>query len=389
MSASRPVVAIFRDLLWNANEPFILNQSGGLQRFQARYFGVGHVTGLVSPPETFFLNRGGHLGRFYDRALKRYGFSPPMIRAMRAAKAEILHAYTGVDGAVAMPLAKRLRIPLVVTFTGFDVNATEAELRRSSLRCQTFVRNRDALGREAELIIAVSDFLRQRLLARGYPDERTVVHYTGVDTEIFRADERVKREPVVLFVGRFIPVKGVTHLIAALRDLRRRVPEARLVLAGDGPQRRALEQQASDMGVPAEFLGAIPTMEVRRWMNRARVLAVPSVRAPSGETEALSMVILEAQAMALPVAAFDSGGIHEAMGENGLLAPEADVRQLAADIEALLTRDDLWHRISAAGRRAVCERFNLARQTAILEDLYDQVLARHRRRAFEGPLPYA
>jgi len=127
-------------------------------------------------------------------------------------------------------------------------------------------------------------------------------------------------------------------------------------------------------------------MEVRRWMNRARVLAVPSVRAPSGETEALSMVLLEAQAMALPVAAFDSGGIREAMGENGLLAPEADVGQLGADIEALLTRDPLWHRISAAGRRAVIERFNLVRQTAILEDLYDRVLARRQRQATEAPI---
>jgi glycosyltransferase involved in cell wall biosynthesis len=378
MNSSLPTVAVFRDLLWHANEPFILNQSSGLRRFQARYFGVGRVTGLASPPQTFFLNRGGYLGRFYDRALKRYGFGPSMVRAMRAAKAAILHAYTGVDGAVAMPLARQLRIPLVVTFTGFDVNATEAELLRSSLRCQTFLRKRDALGREAGLIITVSDFLRQKLLARGYPEERTIVHYTGVDTEVFRADDRMEREPVVLFVGRLIPVKGVTHLISALRDVRRRVPDVRLVLAGDGPQRRALEQQARGMEVPAEFLGSIPAIEVRRWMNRARVLAAPSVRAPSGETEALSMVVLEAQAMALPVAAFDSGGIREAVGENGLLAPEADVSQLGANIEALLTRDELWHTISVAGRHAVNERFNLTRQTAILEDLYDQVLARHR-----------
>jgi glycosyltransferase involved in cell wall biosynthesis len=148
------------------------------------------------------------------------------------------------------------------------------------------------------------------------------------------------------------------------------------VIAGEGRLRPALEQQARDMDVPAEFLGSISPAEVRRWMNQARVLAVPSVRAPSGETESLPIVALEAQAMALPVVAFDSGGIREGIGENGLLAPEADEGKLAANIAALLTQSDLWHRISAAGRRTVHKRFNLDRQTAILEDLYDQILAR-------------
>jgi glycosyltransferase involved in cell wall biosynthesis len=110
-------------------------------------------------------------------------------------------------------------------------------------------------------------------------------------------------------------------------------------------------------------------------MNRARVLCVPSVKASNGMEDSLPLVVLEAQAMGLPVVAFDSGGLSEETiaGETALLAPERDVPALAHHLETVFTDHALWDRLHASGPTFVRERFNLRRQTAELETLYDRV----------------
>ncbi len=111
-------------------------------------------------------------------------------------------------------------------------------------------------------------------------------------------------------------------------------------------------------------------------MNRARVFCVPSVTVDSGASEGFGMVFAEAQAMGLPVASFETGGIPEAVvhGETGLLARERDTAGLAQNIIALLSDRAMWERFSDAGRRRARELFDIRRQTAALEDIYRAVL---------------
>jgi colanic acid/amylovoran biosynthesis glycosyltransferase len=378
-AADRPLVAVYREMLLNYNEPFVRAQGEALCRYRSHYVGLRRVAGLELPEErTLVLNHGTRIGDAREAVFKLFGVSPTFVRAVRALRPALLHAHTGVSGAHALPLSRRLGVPLVVTFHGYEATAADEELHRWRFRGRVFLRRRDAMKREGRLFIAVSEFIRGRMLERGWPEDRVVVHYIGVDATMFRADPVVAREPVVLFVGRLIRTKGVPHLIAAMRQVQARVPDAELVIAGDGPRRAALEREAREAGVRARFLGAIPGEDVRRWMNRAHVFCAPSVTAPDGTVEALGLVALEAQAMGLPVAGFRSGGIPEAVadGQTGLLVPEGDSAALAARIEALFTDAVLWNRLSAAGARRVRERFDLERQTAALEDLYDHARGR-------------
>lgn len=371
----RPLVAIYRDWLFKATEPYIPAQADALRRYQSQYLCMSHTHALKIPRErAVVLNNGGWGGRAREVAFKLSGRSPRLARTLRALRPVLLHAHMGQDGAVALPLARQLRIPLVVTFHGHDAMATDEALRRDQLRCRVFLRRREALKREGKLFIAVSEFTRGRLIERGWPEDKIVVHYIGVDTEIFLADPAVPREPVVFFAGRLIEFKGATHLIAAMREVRARVPEAELVIAGTGELRPHLEQQARESSVRARFLGRLTHEEVRGWMNRARVFCVPSMTAATGQTEAFGLVFAEAQAMGLPVVSFATGGIAEAVahGETGLLAREGEREALAAHIETLLTDKSLWEQMSAAGMRRVRERFDLRRQAAALEDLYDR-----------------
>jgi colanic acid/amylovoran biosynthesis glycosyltransferase len=107
---------------------------------------------------------------------------------------------------------------------------------------------------------------------------------------------------------------------------------------------------------------------------------VPSIVADSGDAEWFGMVFAESQAMGLPVAGFASGGVPEAVshGKTGLLASERDSKGLAQNIFALLTDGSMWQRFSDAARARVRELFDLDKQTAKLEAMYQQVLEQQR-----------
>jgi glycosyltransferase involved in cell wall biosynthesis len=111
-------------------------------------------------------------------------------------------------------------------------------------------------------------------------------------------------------------------------------------------------------------------------MHRATLLAVPSVTAANGDSEGLPTVLIEAQAMGLPVVASIHAGIPEAVmhGETGFLAPERDWQQLAQQISTLFVDRDLWQRFSFDGQARVRQKFDIYQQSRGLEDLYQTVV---------------
>src|SRR5215212_9632579 len=116
-SDDRPVVAIYRDRLFLATETYIPTQADALRRYRGHYVCMRRVGRREVPRDRMFvLNRGNVLERAGEVAFKMFGVSPPLERALREMRATVLHAHLGSDGAVALPLARRLRIPLVVTF---------------------------------------------------------------------------------------------------------------------------------------------------------------------------------------------------------------------------------------------------------------------------------
>jgi glycosyltransferase involved in cell wall biosynthesis len=152
----------------------------------------------------------------------------------------------------------------------------------------------------------------------------------------------------------------------------------RLVIIGDGPLRRELEQLALSLRLPAEFLGVQGSDAVRRWMQRARVLCNPSVKAGNGDTEGLGMVFAEAQATGLPVVSTQHGGIPEVIrdGETGLLARERSVEELASHLERMFADRAFWDACSERAKRWIREQFDIRRCTAGLEEVYDEAVAR-------------
>jgi glycosyltransferase involved in cell wall biosynthesis len=235
------------------------------------------------------------------------------------------------------------------------------------------------LWERASLFLCVSDFIRRKAIATGFPEKKLRLHYTGIDLDRFAPSQSAPERDrnVVLYVGRLVKYKGADQLVRAMQIVRETNRNARLVVIGDGEYRAHVESLAGELAVPTEFLGEQPSAAVRSWLERAGVFCAPSVTLEDGMSEAFGNVFTEAQAMGLPVVSYRHGGITETMldGETGLLADEYDYRTLAAHLLRYLSNDEAWQRSHELGMKWVRENFDVRVQTAKLEEIYEEVIA--------------
>jgi len=362
----KPTIIVYRDELLRVSETFIRAQAESLGRFRPYFVGLRHRAGLSLPEKRVHIISGpGLVGKFQRARFKLLGPSLTLQRSLARKQPVLIHAHFGPDACNAMALADALNVPLIVSLHGYDI--TRSDDRHSRL----YLRRRDRLMNKAARFICVSNFIREQALAKGFPESKTIVHYTGIDTEFFRPNPLTPRSPVVLFVGRLVQEKGCAYLIQAMGRVQKFVPEARLVIIGDGPLREGLRQQAAGAVKNCHFLGAQSAEIVRDWMNRSTVFCTPSV------TEGFGMVFAEAQAMGLPIVGFESGGVPEAVanGETGFLVTNRDWQELASKLVLLLKVPELWARFSRTGQLRVRRLFDIHKQAVALEEIYESVMA--------------
>lgn len=386
---STPII-IYRDELLPYSETFIPAQVEHYSTYRGVYVGTSRTTqaALIPVEKSIVLSDFVSSPAAWKTAFKLAGvIYPGWFNALRALSPRLIHAHFGLDGVFALPLAQRLQIPLIVTFHGYfataDIqlspNLTFASnffKQRGKFFRELYVRRRDRLFQNAHCGIAVSDFIRSQLIAKGYPSDKIQVHYIGIDVDQFVPNFKGEREPVVLFVGRLVEKKGCQYLIRAMSQVQAAMPEVELVVIGNGALKSTLEELAKNTLKRYRFLGAQPSTVVREWMNRASVLCAPSVTTAIGESEGLPIVVLEAMAMQLPVVSSFHAGIPEAIAhaETGFLAAEKDWQSLAQNILILLQNRELQNQFAIAARNRVEQQFNLKHNTAKLEAYYSEIL---------------
>jgi len=359
---------VYRDRIVPRSEAhFLRRQYVGFRRLAPIWIGCRTDAGLADlGVEAIMLGRRGAAGALDRLAFKQFGRIPPA-PDLAALQPRLIHAHFGRGGALALPIARALGLPLVVTFHGGD--ATKDGPYRSRLFPTIFQRRCAALQREAALIVCVSEHIRAELLARNFPAAKLKVIRYGVEPEADGEMQQLADRPYLLFVGRFVEKKGVAHLLEAMRALESESAAVDLILIGDGPIAEALKRQASGLK-HARFLGWLPNDEVRRFMRGALALCVPSVAARSGDAEGLPNVVLEAMACAAPVIGSQAGGIAEAVehGRTGFVVPQADPQAIAEPVRWLLRDPALRGRMGHAARDAATARFSAIAQSRLLED---------------------
>ncbi|MEO1165317.1 MAG: glycosyltransferase family 4 protein [Chloroflexota bacterium] len=290
------------------------------------------------------------LGRYYLA-------SRPM-----TAKADLIYAHT-----IDLPVAWR-DVPRVIKIVGDQ--AWERCIRRGWIAPTTDIdsfqhetmgflverqkQSRSAQVRDFDAVIVPSEYLKQMVVGWGVDAERVHVVYNAMPpaTESMPQDKRQIRaqlgwdeRPVIFTAARLTPWKGIDHLITAVH----RVPDVRLVVAGDGQDMPRLRSLARSLGERVQLLGRISREDVYRYMKAADFFALYS------GYEGLPHTVLEALRVGTPIIASNKGGNPEVVqdGINGMLVPYVDVDALAQQIERALSQ----HADLAANTDVGMERF--------------------------------
>ena len=198
-------------------------------------------------------------------------------------------------------------------------------------------------------VVAISESTRADLVARGIGRARVSVVHCGLDHATYRLDPAVAKstQPTVVFVGRLRRYKGVDWVMRAFPAVRARLPEARLLVIGDGPFEAPLRRAAQKLGVAAavDFLGFLPSAEKVRRLQEAWVVVQPSPK------EGWGLTVIEAGACGTAVVAADSPGLRDSVrkDETGLLVPYGDDVALARALTRVLEDRPLRERLAAAG----------------------------------------
>jgi glycosyltransferase involved in cell wall biosynthesis/protein-tyrosine-phosphatase len=236
--------------------------------------------------------------------------------------------------------------------------------------------DRFALRRWASVIVAVSKNLADSLRGAGFwPGMVTAIHNGAAPIPPIAPDDRaaLRRELnlppdalVIGTVGRLVPVKGHVDLIRAVALAQPRMPQARLVIAGDGPLLGDLWAMAGRLGIDKHCVFAGHRADVHRVLAAMDVFALPSL------SEGIPMALLEAMSLGVPVVATRVGGIPEVVRDRvtGLLVPPGDDRALAEACLELARYPDWAAEIGAAGQVFVTEEYTQERAGRALADTY-------------------
>lgn len=308
-----------------------------------------------------------------DMRLARQGWAPlaaPL--ALGGTSVDVVHGHCGEDvavGPLARLAARRHRCPVVITVhASVRHNMRVASARTAWLRLAGGLAERRTLA-AADMVIALTPAAADRMASEGIPEGRIRVIPPGYDPDLFAADGPDPfpdlGRPRVGYIGRIAPQKDLGTLINAFGRV---TAPTCLLIVGDGPGRRAAEQQARPLAGRARFTGFVSHARVPAVLRHIDLLVLAT------RYEELPSVLIEAMAARLPVIASRVGGIPILVDHdvNGLLVPPGDAAALAAAITRILTEPGTAARLGAAAWQTA-QRYTwpaLARQVA---EVYLQV----------------
>jgi glycosyltransferase involved in cell wall biosynthesis len=291
-----------------------------------------------------------------------------VVRELRARRSDLVHVQcVSSNASYALSSSRALSLPLVVTMQGeLTMDASQVYQHSAYLR-RLWRRSLDA----ASAITGCSQYVLDEA-EEAYGSSfggRARVIYNGIRIEEYQDGGGIAGPPYLLGIGRMVREKGFDVLIDAFRELAAMWPDLRLVLAGDGPARPALEAQAAAAKIEdrIDFVGRVAHQHAVDLFRDAAVFVLPSRHEPQG------IVVLEAMAARTPVIAAAVGGVPEIVrdGTNGLLFPGGDAEALAEAVSRALSDTGLNGRITAAGR-LTAEGHDWAQTTEAYLEVYSE-----------------
>lgn len=379
-----PKVVHYVDVYLPQTETWIYAQIRHLRRYRPIIYTKRTMNLDQFPAENLraMRERLGRTRLFLDRAWhKVFHYYPTLGRWLRRDRPALVHAHFGPAGYSFLRFRRKLGIPLVSSFYGYDLSMLPRQ--RPEWR-----RRYRELFQGGDLFLVEGPHMKQVLVDLGCPAEKVVVNHLGVDLEKI---EFVPRLPPpdgvvrVLVSGSFREKKGIPYAVEAFGRVAQAHPEIELHMtiigdSGGAPREEAEKQRI--LGAIARYglesrvrlLGYQPYRVLLEEARQHHIFMSPSVHAADGDTEGGAPVtIIEMSAAGMPILSTTHCDIPEVVldGESGFLVPERDVEALAERLEFLLLHPELWPEMGRRGREHVEKEYDVVKQVEKLEGLYD------------------
>ncbi|PZR73258.1 MAG: colanic acid biosynthesis glycosyltransferase WcaL [Chthoniobacterales bacterium] len=348
--------------------PFVIAQ----KREEAERFPFDRIA-VVGKPAMHFLRR------FWFKQVRDtpWQISPGEVKKLTGildkARAELLHIYFGHIAVHLQPLIRSWPRPTVVSFHGADVMV---DLEKPAYRAAT-----QQMLDAVRLVLVRSESLGRALVAVGCPPEKIRIQRTGIPVEDIPFRPRVWPTDgswKFLQASRLIEKKGLQVSLRAFAKFAAKYPAATFTIAGEGPLRNALGEEAAQLGLADKVLfpGFVSQGQLRELFYRSHLFLHPSETGRDGNQEGVPNSMLEAMASGLPVFATEHGGIPEAIenGKSGVLVREGDVAALARALIEMAANPEALSTIARHGAESVRRQFEQSGQTKMLEDYYFEAI---------------
>jgi len=333
---------------------------------------IGHRAALVAHPDGELFRRaaeGLDLVPLAPRSEVDLSAAWRLSRLVRRLRPDLVHAHD--PHGVAMAALALSMIPGGPTPAFVVSRRVDFHLKANSLSRWKH--------RQVDCFVAASEAIRQLLRTDGVPDERTVTVHEGIDVDHVRLAPAVNvhealwlphHAPLIVNVAALVPHKGQRYLIEAAPLVLRQVPDARIVIFGEGELRAHLEHLVRELRLEKHVLLPGFRADILGCIKGADLFVLCSV------TEGLGTSLLDAMACRKAVVATRAGGIPEVVDDphTGLLVPPRDAAALAQAIVDLLRDDGRRQRMGEAGFARVGSRFTVERMVAETATLYERIV---------------
>lgn len=287
-----------------------------------------------------------------------------LARSFREQKIQLVLAEYGPVGATVLPVCKRLSLPLITHFHGYDASLNEVLQQYADSYRQMF--------EYASYIVVVSRAMERRLLELGCPAEKLVLNTCGPN-EAFYACTPAGNSKHFIGIGRFVDKKAPYYTLLAFHQLLQQHPDARLVLGGDGILLNTCKNLVRylGMGSQVELPGVLSPEQFRRYLTESVAFVQHSITAANGDSEGTPVAVLEASAAGLPVISTRHAGIPDVIlhRETGLLVDEHDVNGMADNMKWVLEHPAEAREMGEKGRARIQADFSINRHLGKLSEI--------------------
>jgi glycosyltransferase involved in cell wall biosynthesis len=291
-------------------------------------------------------------------------------------KFDLIHSHGYRADVIGVLLSKAMGLPLISTCHGFISNDHHLTIYN---RLDRF------MLRFARKIIAVSNGIRNQLIRSGIEGTRVLTIQNAVNvsfsSETITINRQARRQAcnlaekdfVVGYVGRLSEEKGVGYLLEAISMLKESEVPVKLLVIGDGPQKKTLEDFVKGKSIEHVVFFAGFQNEIETWLPAMDVFVLPSL------TEGTPMSLLEAMALGIPVVASSVGGVPQVVDseENGILVSPGKPQDIEQAIQRLFKNEDLRKRFSEEAQKKIKEKYNVEGWIYKIENEYRESIIRN------------